>query len=341
MLEQQIREFRPEFASVEPGVAIDAGTGVRIGRGQDGLLECATWPDADIVVVATSGVASIEAVIAAAKLGRVIALANKEALVCAADLVLPAVQANGAELRPVDSEHSAIWQCMGSMRRTDVRSLTLTASGGPFRTFSLERLRSATAQDALKHPTWEMGRKITIDSATLVNKGLEVIEAQRLFGLPYEQIKVVVHPESIVHSLVEFADGSTLAQLSEPDMRLPIQYALTAPVHLDRTGRSLDLAEIGRLTFEEPDLNRFPALRLCIGAGKAGGSTSTALCAADQVAVDAFLDGLIPFHGISDVISAVLDAHEAVAIDSLETIQLLLDDATIRAHQAVDQIRHA
>lgn len=335
LLEQQVLEFRPKYVSLDAGVPFAPDISVGIGRGQEGLIACATHPDIDIVVVATSGVASIEAVIAAANLGRVIALANKEALICAADLVLPVVRKHGADLRPIDSEHSAIWQCMGSLRRDDVASLTLTASGGPFRTCTLADLETVTAADALRHPTWEMGRKITIDSATLVNKGLEVIEAHRLFGLAFDQIDVVVHPESIIHSLVGFADGSTLAQLSEPDMRLPIQYALTWPEHTPRIARPLDLAGLGALTFEAPDLERFPALGLCIEAGKAGGSASTALCAADQVAVDGFLDGAIGFRDIAGVISATLDAHQAAPITALDDITAILDEATAVAQQAV------
>jgi 1-deoxy-D-xylulose-5-phosphate reductoisomerase len=335
LLEQQVREFRPKRVSLDPGVAFDPDYAIKIGRGEEGLVQCATHPGVDIVVVATSGVKSIAAVIAAARMGRTIALANKEALVCAADLVLPAVRQFNAELRPVDSEHSAIWQCTGALQRPDVVSLTLTASGGPFRTMRSAELLSVTAEDALKHPTWDMGPKITIDSATLVNKGLEVIEAHRLFSLPFDRIGVVIHPESIVHSLVEFADGSTLAQLSEPDMRLPIQFALTAPDHLPRTSRMLDLVSIGQLTFERPDNAKFPALELCIAAGKAGGSACTALCAADDVAVDAFLAGRLSFPGIARVIDYVLSRHDLAPIDSLETIAGILDESTAVAEEAL------
>lgn len=335
VLEQQVREFRPKRVSLDPGVAFDPEYAVKIGRGEEGLVACATQSGVDIVVVATSGVKSISAVIAAARKGRIIALANKEALVCAADLVLPVVRQFGAELRPVDSEHSAIWQCTGALQRPDVVSLTLTASGGPFRTMRSAELLSVTAEDALKHPTWDMGRKITIDSATLVNKGLEVIEAQRLFGLPFEQIRVVIHPESIVHSLVEFADGSTLAQLSEPDMRLPIQYALTAPAHMPRTSRLLDLISIGQLTFERPNVTKFPALDLCVAAGKAGGSACTALCAADEVAVEAFLAGRLSFPGIARVLDYVLSRHDLTPIDSVDAIAAVLDESTALAEEAL------
>jgi 1-deoxy-D-xylulose-5-phosphate reductoisomerase len=335
LLAEQIREFRPQLASLDDGDPPLDSSATEIVRGREGLLACATHPDADIVVVATSGVMSIQAVRAAARLGRTIALANKEALVCAADLVLPEIRAHGAELRPVDSEHSAIWQCMGTLSRPDVRKLTLTASGGPFRTTPREQLEQVTAADALRHPTWEMGRKITIDSATLVNKGLEVIEAQRLFNLPYEQIDVLVHPESIIHSLVEFADGSTLAQLGHPDMRLPIQYALTWPEHVNRHAKPLDLAALSQLTFERPDHDRFPALRLCLAAGEAGGSTSTALCAADEVAVEAFLEGRITFMEIPALIETVLDRHQSIPIDSLDAIGHVLETATRDAQEFV------
>ena len=312
LLEAQIAEFRPQVASLDCDTVIEVPPQTQLLHGSEGLIECATVPEADIVVVATSGIASLRAVIEAAKLGRTIALANKEALVCAADVILPIARAHSAELRPVDSEHSAIWQAMGSLNRPDVRRLTLTASGGPFRTVSIEQMEAVTVHDALNHPTWTMGTKITIDSATLVNKGLEIIEAHRLFGIPYDRIDAVIHPESIVHSLVEFVDGSTIAQLSMPDMRLPIQYALTAPTHVDRTVPSLNLAEIGALTFEAVDHERFPALRLCVAAGEAGSSTSAALCASDEVAVDAFVNGRIRFVDIPTIIAKTLDRHSSV-----------------------------
>jgi len=335
LLEAQIAEFRPQVASLDCDTMIEVSPQTQLLHGSEGLIECATVPGADIVVVATSGIASLRAVIEAAKLGRTIALANKEALVCAADVILPIARAHSAELRPVDSEHSAIWQAMGSLNRPDVRRLTLTASGGPFRTVSIEQMEAVTVHDALNHPTWTMGTKITIDSATLVNKGLEIIEAHRLFGIPYDRIDAVIHPESIVHSLVEFVDGSTIAQLSMPDMRLPIQYALTAPTHVDRTVPSLNLAEIGALTFEAVDHERFPALRLCVAAGEAGSSTSAALCASDEVAVDAFVNGRIRFVDIPTIIAKTLDRHSRCNMHSLDDVEAVLIEAGAVAQQLV------
>jgi len=338
LLEAQIAEFRPQVASLDCDAEIEVPPQTQLLRGSAGLIECATFPGADIVVVATSGIASLRAVIEAAKLGRTIALANKEALVCAADIILPIARAHSAELRPVDSEHSAIWQAMGSLSRPDVRRLTLTASGGPFRTLSLEQMEAVSVHDALNHPTWTMGTKITIDSATLVNKGLEIIEAHRLFGIPYDRIDAVIHPESIVHSLVEFVDGSTIAQLSMPDMRLPIQYALTAPSHVDRTVASLNLAEIAALTFEPVDHERFPALRLCVAAGEAGSSSCAALCASDEVAVDAFVDGQIRFMDIPAVIAKTLDRHSSCDMRSLEDVEAVLMEAGAFARELVAEL---
>jgi 1-deoxy-D-xylulose-5-phosphate reductoisomerase len=336
LLARQIKEFRPRLVSLDStSEHFDCPSGSRFAQGREGLIACATHPDVDVVVAATSGIAALEAIVEAARLGRVIALANKEALVCAADVILPIVAEHQAELRPVDSEHSAIWQAMGSRTRDDVRMLTLTASGGPFRSCTPDQLRRATPEDARKHPTWHMGEKITIDSATLVNKGLEIIEAHRLFGIPYERIQALVHPESIVHSLVEFNDGSTIAQLSQPDMRLPIQYALTAPVHVHRAVSALDLASIGALTFEPVDHDRFPALGMCIAAGKAGGSASAALCAADEVAVSAFVAGSIGFTSIPAVLSETLARHVPVPLHSLEDVQAVLVESTATARQIV------
>jgi 1-deoxy-D-xylulose-5-phosphate reductoisomerase len=335
LLEHQVNEFRPQLASLDCTAEIEHSHKTQLVRGPDGLLACATHPDVDVVVVATSGIASLRAVIEAAKLGRTIALANKEALVCAADVILPIVRDHKAELRPVDSEHSAIWQSMGSLRRRDVRRLTLTASGGPFRNRTPAQLESVTVADALRHPTWNMGTKITIDSATLVNKGLEIIEAHRLFGVPYTQIDAVIHPESIVHSLVEFIDGSTIAQLSRPDMRLPIQYALTAPHHVTSDVPSLNLADLGALTFEPVDHDRFPALDLCRSAGEAGSSTCTALCAADEVAVDAFVDGRIRFCDIPIVLAGTLERHSSRPLSTLDDVEAVLNESDAVARELV------
>jgi 1-deoxy-D-xylulose-5-phosphate reductoisomerase len=320
LLEEQAHEFRPALISHNSAGGIDVPAGVQVATGSTGLVECATHSDVEIVVVATAGVASVEAVIAAITAGKIIALANKEALVCAAEVIKPLLVKHETDLRPVDSEHSAIWQCSGTLRRDDLIRLTLTASGGPFRTWSPERLRSATPADALRHPNWSMGNKITIDSATLVNKGLEIIEAHHLFGLEFDAIDAVIHPQSLVHSLAEFADGSTLAQISYPDMRLPIQYALTAPEHASRDVALMDLIGVGSFTFEAVDSERFPGLRLCREAGSRGGSASAVLCAADEVAVEAFLDERIGFMDITSVIAETLDQHIDTRLSSLDDV---------------------
>jgi 1-deoxy-D-xylulose-5-phosphate reductoisomerase len=277
--------------------------------GQDGLLAAATDPAVDIVVVATSGHSAIVPTAAAIRAGKTIALANKETIVCAGELILPLAQQHGVEIRPVDSEHSAIWQSLGAANRADIARLILTASGGPFRQTPPAELARVTVAEALSHPTWSMGGKVTIDSATLMNKGLEVIEARWLFSIDYDKIEVLIHPESIIHSLVEFQDGSQVAQLSLPDMRLPIQYALTYPRHEPGPCRRLSLAEIGALHFESPDLDRFPALKLARDAGTAGITYPTVLSAADDVAVDAFVQGRISFPAIIELVSRTLDRH--------------------------------
>ena len=323
LLERQAHAFRPKLVALD-----DASDGAAFGSadfrtGADGLVACAVDDDVDVVVVATSGIASLPAVVAAIKAGKVIALANKESLVCAADVILPLVERHAADVRPVDSEHSAIWQCLGSRSRPDLLSLTVTASGGPFRTWDTGRMATITPADALAHPTWSMGGKITIDSATLVNKGLEVIEAHHLFGVAYDDISVVVHPQSIVHSLAEFRDGSTLAQLSNPDMRLPIQLALTWPEHVELKTSRLSLTELGRLDFEPPDLGRFPGLGLCLEAGRRGGSYPAVLSAADEVAVAAFLNGRLSFLRIADVIDRTVSRHDAVNIEGLDDVALV------------------
>jgi 1-deoxy-D-xylulose-5-phosphate reductoisomerase len=335
LLEEQSHEFRPRLVSHSGAGDVDVPAGADVAIGNAGLIECATHPDVEIVVVATAGVASLEAVIAAITAGKTIALANKEALVCGADVIKPLLNKHQTDLRPVDSEHSAIWQCSGSLRRGDVIRLTLTASGGPFRTWSHERLRAATPADALRHPNWSMGNKITIDSATLVNKGLEIIEARHLFGLGFDAIEAVIHQQSLVHSLAEFADGSVLAQISHPDMRLPIQYALTAPEHAPRQVALMDLVGVGSLTFEAVDNDRFPGLRICQEAGRRGGSASAVLCAADEVAVQAFLDERIGFTDIVAVISETLDQHTDTRLTSLDDVLAVTEWAEHTAREIV------
>lgn len=321
LLRGQARQFRPKLiATSQPSTEALAIDRVAYAPGTEGLIEAATHPDASIVVVATSGHAAIRPTIAAIEAGKTIALANKETIVCAGELVVQRATSLGVHIRPVDSEHSALWQALIGARRADIATLHLTASGGPFREFSARDLAAVTAEDALNHPTWNMGDKVTIDSATLMNKGLEVLEAHWLFGIPLDQINVVVHPESIVHSLVEFADRSQLAQLSLPDMRLPIQFALTYPHHLASPCRPLSLPDLGTLTFAAPDDTRFPALGLARSSGKQGGTYPTVLSAADEVAVSAFLEGQITFPEIMGVVDAVVSRHQdsgALSIDAI------------------------
>jgi 1-deoxy-D-xylulose-5-phosphate reductoisomerase len=321
LLAEQIRLFRPEVVACDN---LDADDLVAVEAawlsGAEGLIAAATHPDAEIVVIATSGHAAIVPTYRAIEAGKTIALANKETIVCAGALIMPLAARHGVEIRPVDSEHSAIWQALGAPRRDDVARLLLTASGGPFRTTPRERLATVTAEEALAHPTWRMGGKITIDSATLMNKGLELIEAHWLFSVPYDNIDVLVHPESIVHSIVEFADGSQIAQLSLPDMRLPIQYALTYPEHVGSPCRRLDLAEIGALHFERPDLDRFPALTLARRAGELGRTYPTVLSAADEIAVEAFQAGRIGFLDVAEVVERVLDVHVASDLTAVEDV---------------------
>jgi 1-deoxy-D-xylulose-5-phosphate reductoisomerase len=284
-----------------------------------GLTDAATHPDVDIVVVATSGHDAIPATIAALQAGKVVALANKEAIVCAGDLIMP-LSRLGENLRPVDSEHSAIWQSLQSGRAEDLRRIILTASGGPFRTWSHDQLAAVTVEQALKHPNWDMGGKITIDSASLMNKGLELIEARWLFDVPYDRIDVVVHPEQYIHSMVEFNDRSTIAQLSPPDMKLPIQYALTWPEHAASEFLPLDVTSAFTMSFEPPDTARFPALRLARQAGEAGGTYPTVLSAVDEIAVEAFRERRIGFTDIPVVIETVLGRHTSTPVTSLDVV---------------------
>ncbi len=320
LLEQAARHHPTVIACEVLPDSFSARHPQEIMTGPEGLIAAATHPEVDIVVVATTGHAAIVPTIRAIEAGKTIALANKETIVCAGDLIIPLALQRGVPIHPVDSEHSAIWQALGASPLADVSRLILTASGGPFRAMPAERLRTVTASEALAHPTWRMGGKITIDSATLMNKGLELIEAHRLFGIPYDRIEVVVHPESIIHSIVEFTDGSQVAQLSLPDMRLPIQYALTFPCRCPSPCQRLDLTTIGALHFEPPDLARFPALQLARWAGQAGKTYPTVLSAADEVAVEAFLAGQLPFPGITEVVAQVLERHEPNVITDIETV---------------------
>jgi len=319
-LAEQVRRFQPTLVSAGDAMLADAlrarlsgeASLPRIVHGDAGLIEVATH-DADLVVAALVGAVGLEPTLAAIRAGRDVALANKEVLVMAGAPVLREVKARGVRLLPVDSEHSAIFQALAGQRHEDVFRLILTASGGPFRTWSAERIEHATLADALKHPNWSMGPKITIDSATLMNKGLEVIEARWLFDLPPERIEIVVHPQSIVHSLVEFVDGSVLAQLGLPDMRVPIAVALAHPERLPLDLPRLDLAKAERLDFEAPDRVRFPAVELPFAALRGGEAAPAVLNAANEVAVAAFLDGRIPFAEIVATNASVLESHLAEA----------------------------
>ena len=299
--------------------------------------EIAAHPEVDIVVIAISGYAALASVLAATKAGKIIALANKESLVSAGELILAEAAKTGATLRPVDSEHSAIWQCLAGESSSPTR-LILTASGGPFRNYDSDALAAVDAQSALRHPSWRMGRKVTIDSATLLNKGLEVIEAHYLFHLPYDSIEVVVHPQSIIHSLVEFGDGAVKAQLSPPDMRLPIQYALSYPERWNNDNLPrLDLIKTGRLDFEPPDTTRFPCLTLAIEAGKKGETYPAVLCAAGEYAVEAFLAGRLKFTDIAHTIEAVLAGHQSVNNPDVADIIAASRWAKENARQLIDE----
>ena len=286
-----------------------AGTDCRTAAGEDGLIEAATG-DADLVIAAIVGCAGLRPVMAAVEAGSTVALANKEALVTAGALMTDAAFASGATILPVDSEHNAIFQCIAGSNRQDIARLFLTASGGPFRTASAETIRLATPAQAVAHPKWSMGAKISVDSATLMNKGLELIEAHYLFGLPSERIDILIHPQSVVHSMVEFVDRSVLAQLGSPDMRIPIGYALAWPQRMETPAQSLDLANIARLDFEAPDLERFPALRLARQALEAGGSAPIVLNAANEIAVASFLAEEIRFPDIARVVEEALVASK-------------------------------
>jgi 1-deoxy-D-xylulose-5-phosphate reductoisomerase len=296
------------------------GRRTRVLHGMEGLKAVAGLPEAHVVVSAMVGMAGLTPVLEAARCGKIIALANKEALVVGGELLTGAVRDGGGLLLPVDSEHSAVFQALRGEEGNPVSRIILTSSGGPFRGHSREDLKRATVRDALNHPTWRMGSKITIDSATLMNKGLEILEAGHLFDLPLERIEVLIHPQSIIHSLVEFEDGSVIAQMSPPDMRLPIQYALGFPRRLPRMWKRLDLAAVGQLTFESPREDVFPCLCLARRAGAAGGTMPAVMNAANEVLVDAFLRERIPFLMIPALIEKVMDAHIPVSHPGLEDL---------------------
>jgi 1-deoxy-D-xylulose-5-phosphate reductoisomerase len=321
LLFSQIQEFKPEYFSYAQYDSEGHNLKAFLRPKYMPMEELAAHPDVDIVVIATSSTAGIDAVLAAVQAGKTIALANKESLVAAGEIITAAVKKAKACLHPIDSEHSAIWQCLNGEKQAP-RRIILTASGGPFLNYSPERMADITVMQALSHPSWIMGKKVTIDSATLMNKGLEVIEARWLFNIPITDVRVLIHPQSIVHSLVEFADGVVKAQLSLPDMRLPIQYALSYPDRLPNdTLPSFDWADFADLTFAQPDMVKFPCLHLAIEAGKKGGTYPAVLCAADEVAVGLFLKEQLSFTDIPVIIEKVLGKHDSVAHPSIDAIK--------------------
>jgi 1-deoxy-D-xylulose-5-phosphate reductoisomerase len=333
LLLEQATQHRPEAISIEdPAKAAELqsalGAGARVFSGREGLIKLATLSSADIVLIAIVGTAGLQPALAAIRAGKDIAVASKEILVMAGEIVMNEARKHGVRVLAVDSEHSAIFQCLDGKPSSSVRNLWLTASGGPFRTTPKEEFASITLERALKHPSWVMGRKITIDSATLFNKGLEMIEARWLFDIEMARVQVVVHPQSVVHSMVEFIDGSMLAQLSTPDMCLPIQYALTYPERIGSDRVQTNLAKLGQLTFEEPDPERFPALRLARRAGECGGTMPAVLNAANEVAVERFVNREISFLEISATVARVMDRHELAAHPTLE--EILAADAWAR-----------
>lgn len=332
-MEEQCRQFKPRLAvMMDPAAAANlktrlVDTGIRVASGLEGLVEAATLAEADTVLTAVVGMVGLVPTLAAVRQGKRIALANKETLVCAGELVMDGADQYGAEIVPVDSEHSAIFQCLqGSQDRGEVKRLILTASGGPFWGWDKERIASATVEQALNHPNWSMGAKITVDSATLMNKGLEFIEAMRLYRMPPEKIAIVVHRESIIHSMVEYCDNAVLAQMGVPDMRLPIQYALTWPARTQAVAKPLDLLTCPPLTFHAPDYDAFPCLSLALEAAKTGGTATAVLNGANEAAVGLFLAGKIPFGDIAKRVERALAGVPVVQAPTLEDV-LAADEA--------------
>ncbi len=326
LLEQQIREFHPGFAAVWDETKAKElklrirDLDVRVGSGMDGLMEAATEESSEILVTAVVGMIGIRPTIAAMKAGKDIALANKETLVTAGHIIMPLAKEMGVRILPVDSEHSAIFQSLNGERQNRIHKILLTASGGPFRGRTREEMKDIRVEDALKHPNWSMGRKITVDSSTMVNKGLEVMEARWLFGVEMDQVQVVVQPQSVIHSMVEFEDGAVIAQLGTPDMKLPIQYALYYPERRFLPGERLDFAKLGQITFEAPDFDNFNGLSLAYQAGRRGGSLPTVFNAANERAVQKFLNREISYLTITDMIEAAMEQHQVIENPSVEEI---------------------
>ncbi len=335
LLEEQAREINPEFVSVfdensakELKIRL-TDTDVKVLSGMEGLIEAARCESAEAVITAVSGSVGLRPTLAAIEAKKRIALANKETLVCAGKIVMKRAEEFGSEIIPVDSEHSAIFQCVDG-KREELRSVILTASGGPFRNLTREETKNVTPQMAVKHPNWSMGAKISVDSATMMNKGLEFIEAMHLFAVKPKQISILIHPESIIHSAAEFIDGAVIAQMGVPDMELPIQYALTYPRRISPGCEKLSLAQIGKLTFLEPDLEKFPCLKLAISSAERGGTAPAIMNAANEVAVSKFLQGEIGYNDIYNCVASALDSICIKEDDDLETI--IEADKTAREH---------
>ncbi len=324
LLEKQMRQFHPQVVSVADETQANelrkrcTDLEVEVLTGESGTVQVAIHPEVDMVVSAIVGCAGLVPTYQAVLAGKHLALANKETLVVAGALIMPEIEKRGVSLLPVDSEHNAIFQSLRGHRREDVQKILLTASGGPFRQHTKEHLENVTLQEALRHPNWNMGKKITIDSATLMNKGLEVIEAHWLFAVPFSDIRVVVHPQSVVHSMVEYVDGSIIAELGVPDMRIPIAYSMAYPDHIPVDVSRLDLTDIGSLTFEEPDFEKFPCLRYAYQAGEIGGTMPAVLNAANEVVVEAFLQEKVSFLDIPRIIRCVMDVHEVQPLSRLD-----------------------
>lgn len=345
LLEQQIRQFEPDIAVLSDKDAAARLAARYHGRtkilaGDEGLLAAATYDGADTVLASMVGYVGLRPTLAAIECGKNIALANKETLVAAGSLVMAAVRKHGVSLTPVDSEHSAIFQSLRGGAEKEVKRLIVTASGGPFRGKKRSELENVTLAQCLKHPNWSMGPKVTLDSSTLANKGLEVMEAHWLFDMPYDKIDVVVHPQSIVHSLVEFCDGSVIAQLGEPDMRLPIQYALSWPDRFDYSFEQLDLVKAASLTFEAPDMEAFPSLKIAVDCGKAGGTLPCAFNAANEEAVNAFLHDKIKYLDIPYITAAVTQAHDNVAAPQIEDIEQADAWARAEAQRVIEGLQN-
>ena len=340
LLRRQIGEFSPKRVAVAGSGPAEklrqsVGGSVEVLEGEEGMAALASDPEADLVVVAVPGTAALLPALAAIERGKDLALASKEILVAAGELTMTAAAESGSRILPVDSEHSAVFQCLRGLDSREVKRIILTASGGPFLEASREELASVTPEAALDHPRWKMGKKVSLDSATMMNKGLEVLEAHWLFGVPLDRIEVIIHPQSVIHSLVETADGSLLAQLSLPDMRLPISYALYYPGRSPRAYRETVLSELEGLTFRRPDRRLFPALDLAFRAGREGGTMPAVMNAANEAAGEAFLAGEIPFLKIMEVVEAVMDGHRVVADPDLAAILEAARRARARAEEII------